>query len=445
MYSVVLLVVSIAMLMVLISKLRVHAFLSLLIVSLLLGVVSGMPLGEVATTVAAGFGGTMQSIGIVIICGVIVGEILECTGGAQKIADSILNLVGIKRAPLATTVTGAVVSIPTFCDSGFVILNPVIKALSRKGNIPYMVLVTSLMCGLLTTHSLVPPTPGPIAVAGILGADVGKVMIYGIIVAIPIILVTQLWCNSKFIKTRYPEIAEASDEDILANEKFAEIVAHSPSTFMSYLPIVVPIILIVVRSFVTQYDADTESMVYQIVNFIGTPYIALLIGTLLSFLLPTKLNGEVTDTWVSTAIQKSAEILLITGIAGCYGKILQAIGVGDVLAGIISSMGIPSVILPFIISAIVLMAQGSATVAMTTTAGIILPLLPALSISPELATVAIAGGSMCGVLPMGSYFWCVTKLSGYDIKKGYIAVTATTYVMGLTALIAVWVLSFVIH
>ena len=445
MYSVVLLVVSIAMLMVLISKLRVHAFLSLLIVSLLLGVVSGMPLGEVANTVAAGFGGTMQSIGIVIICGVIVGEILECTGGAQKIADSILNLVGIKRAPLATTVTGAVVSIPTFCDSGFVILNPVIKALSRKGNIPYMVLVTSLKCGLLTTHSLVPPTPGPIAVAGILGADVGKVMIYGLIVAIPIILVTQLWCNSKFIKTRYPEIAEANDEDILANEKFAEIVAHSPSTFMSYLPIVVPIILIVVRSFVTQYDADTESIVYQIVNFIGTPYIALLIGTLLSFLLPTKLNGEVTDTWVSTAIQKSAEILLITGIAGCYGKILQAIGVGDVLAGIISSMGIPSVILPFIISAIVLMAQGSATVAMTTTAGIILPLLPALSISPELATVAIAGGSMCGVLPMGSYFWCVTKLSGYDIKKGYIAVTATTYVMGLTALIAVWVLSFVIH
>ena len=132
MYSVVLLVVSIAMLMVLISKLRVHAFLSLLIVSLLLGVVSGMPLGEVANTVAAGFGGTMQSIGIVIICGVIVGEILECTGGAQKIAESILNLVGIKRAPLATTVTGAVVSIPTFCDSGFVILNPVIKALSRK-------------------------------------------------------------------------------------------------------------------------------------------------------------------------------------------------------------------------------------------------------------------------------------------------------------------------
>ncbi len=445
MYSIILLVLSIVLLMVLISKLRVHAFLSLLMVSLLLGVASGMPLGAVADTVAAGFGGTMQSIGIVIVCGVVVGEILECTGGAQKIADSILRLVGIKRAPLATAVTGGVVSIPTFCDSGFVILNPVIKALSKKGNIPYMVLVTSLMCGLLTTHSLVPPTPGPIAVAGILEADVGKVMIYGLIVAIPIILVTQLWCNSKFIKTRYPEIAETSEEDANANQKFAELVANSPSTFKSYLPIVAPIILIVVRSFVTQYSRDTEGMAYQMINFIGTPYIALLIGTLLSFLLPAKLNGEVTDTWVSTAIQKSAEILLITGIAGCYGKILQAIGVGDVLAGGIAGLGIPSIVLHFLISAIVLMAQGSATVAMTTTAGIILPLLPALAISPELATIAIAGGSMCGVLPMGSYFWCVTKLSGYDIKKGYVAVTATTYVMGITALASVLLLSFVVR
>lgn len=445
MYSIILLVLSIVLLMVLISKLRVHAFLSLLIVSLLLGLASGMPLGDVTNTVAAGFGGTMQSIGIVIVCGVVVGEILECTGAAQKIADSILGLVGIKRAPLATAITGGVVSIPTFCDSGYVILNPVIKALSKKGSIPYMVLVTSLMCGLLTTHSLVPPTPGPIAVAGILGADVGIVMIYGLIISVPVILVTQLWCNSKYLKTKYPEIAETDEADIAANDKFKEIVAHAPSTFMSYMPIVIPIILIVVRSFFTQYYTDTESMLYQVVGFVGTPYVALLIGALFSFLLPTKLTPEVTDTWVATAIQKSAEILLITGIAGCYGKVLQAIGVGDVLAGIISGIGLPSVFLPFVISAIVLMAQGSATVAMTTTAAIILPLLPTLGISPELATISIAGGSFCGVLPMGSYFWCVTKLSGFDMKKGYVAVTATTYIMGITALAAITIMSFVVH
>ncbi|HHW11372.1 MAG TPA: GntP family permease, partial [Firmicutes bacterium] len=253
MYSVILLVLGVALLMVMISKLRIHAFLSLLIVSLLLGVAGGLSLTDVATMVAQGFGGTMQNIGIVIICGVIIGEILEVTGGAQKIADSLLRLVGIKRAPLATALTGGVVSIPTFCDSGFVILNPVIKALSRVGKIPYMTLVMALMTGLLTTHSLVPPTPGPIAAAGILGADVGKVMIYGLIVSIPVILGTLLWCNSTYVRKKYPEIAEADSDDLAANEQFKEVVKHAPSTFMSYLPIVLPIILIVVRSFVLQY------------------------------------------------------------------------------------------------------------------------------------------------------------------------------------------------
>ncbi len=444
MYSVFLLILSVVILMVLISKMHLHAFLSLLLVSLLLGVASGLPLGDVANLVAAGFGGTMQNIGIVIVCGVIVGEVLEATGGAQKIADSILKLVGIKRATLATALTGGVVSIPTFCDSGFVILNPVIKALSRIGKIPYMCLVTALMCGLLTTHSLVPPTPGPIAAAGILGADVGKVMVYGLIISIPVILITLLWCNSKYLKNKYPEIAPNDEEDLLANEKFQEVVAHAPSTFMSYMPIVVPIILIVTRSFVGQY-ANQETAVAQFVNFVGTPYIALLLGTLLSFLLPSKLTAEVTDTWVTRALKNSCEILLITGIAGSYGKVLQNMGVGDVLAGIISNTGLPSVLLPFVISAIVLIAQGSATVALTTTAGIVLPLLPSLGISPELAVIAIAGGSFCGVLPMGSYFWCVTKLAGYDIKKGYVAVTATTLIMGGTALISILLLSLFVH
>ena len=444
MYSVVLLVLSVVLLMVMISKLRIHAFLSLLIVSLLLGIASGLPLTDVANMVAQGFGGTMQNIGIVIICGVIIGEVLEVTGGAQKIADSLLRLVGIKRAPLATALTGGVVSIPTFCDAGFVILNPVIKAISRVGKIPYMTLVMALMAGLLTTHSLVPPTPGPIAAAGILGADVGIVMIYGLIVSIPVILGTLLWCNSKYVRNKYPEIAEEDSSDLAANEEFKEIVKHAPSTFMSYLPIVMPIILIVVRSFVLQYG-NVESGFGQFIGFVGTPYIALLIGALVSFLLPSKITGEVTDTWVSTAIQKSAEILLVTGIAGSFGRVLQGIGVGDVLADAIAKTGLPSVLLPFAISAIVLIAQGSATVALTTASAIVLPLLPSLGISPELAVISIAGGSFCGVLPQGSYFWCVTKLAGYDIKKGYVAVTATTFVMGAIALVSILVLSLFVH
>ena len=440
MYSIVLLVVSVVALLVLISRFRLHAFLALLLVSLLLGIAAGIPLKDVVTLVASGFGGTMQYIGIVIVCGVIIGEVLEMTGGAQKIAAYILHLVGIRRAPLAASLTGGVVSIPTFCDSGFVILNPVIKALSRKGNIPYMCLVTALMAGLLTTHSLVPPTPGPIAAAGILNADVGTVMLYGLIISIPVILGTLLWCNSSFLRSRFPELAEedvATDE---ANQAFNDSVRQAPSTFMSFLPIVLPIVLIVLRSFLVMYGPKGASWMPAI-DFLGTPYVALLIGALISFLLPAKLDGMVTDTWVSRAIQKSAEIVLITGIAGCFGKVLQATGVGNELAGIIAKTPLPSVLLPFAISSIVLIAQGSATVALTTTAGIVLPLLPALNISPELAVIAIAGGSFCGVFPQGSYFWCVTKLAGYDIKKGYVAVTATTFVMGGIALVSIYIFS----
>lgn len=443
MLQVILLVVSVAVLILMISKLKVHAFLSILIVSLLLGLFAGLPLADVATTVAAGFGGTMQAIGIVIICGVIIGEILENTGGAQKIADSLLRLVGIKRAPLAVSLTGGVVSIPTFCDSGFVILNPVIRALSRFGNIPYMTLVMALMGGLLTTHSLVPPTPGPIAAAGILGADVGKVMLYGLIISLPVILVVTLWANSKFVRKRYPEIAEEDEVAARDNEEFKAVVKKAPSTFMSYMPIVIPILLIVASSFTKMYGT-ADTMFYNIITFIGTPYIALLIGALFSFLLPSKISGLVTDTWITSAIEKSAEIVLITGIAGSFGKVLQATGVGNFLASSIASLGLPSIFLPFIISSIVLIAQGSATVALTTTSAIVLPMLPALGISPELAVIAIAGGSFCGVFPQGSYFWCVAKLAGYDIKKGYMAVTVTSFVMGITAFVAIWLFSLVV-
>ncbi|MGD1823483.1 MAG: GntP family permease [Pleomorphochaeta sp.] len=442
MYQVFLLIASVVILILLITKFHLHAFLSLLIVSLGLGLASGMDLLEVSTTVAKGFGGTMQYIGIVIVCGVVMGEVLEQTGAAQKIANSILKLVGIKRAPVASAITGAVVSIPTFCDSGFVILNPVIKAISKVGKIPYMVLVTALMCGLLTTHTLVPPTPGPIAAAGILGADVGTVMIYGIIISIVVVGGTTIfWCNSKFIKSHYPELADSETLDEESEKDFEEKVKNAPATFLCYLPIIVPILLIIIRSFVLMYASDPNVGFAKFIQFVGTPYIALLLGCLISFILPKKLNEEVTNTWVSNAIQKSAEILLITGVAGCFGKILQATGVSNIIAEIISSTSLPGVLLPFLVSSLVLIAQGSATVALTTTAAIMVPLLGALGISPELAVISIAAGGMCGVFPQGSYFWAVTKLAGFDMKKGYVAVTATSFVMGGFALVSVLILS----
>jgi GntP family gluconate:H+ symporter len=291
-----------------------------------------------------------------------------------------------------------------------------------------------------------PPTPGPLAASGILGADIGIVMLYGLIISIPVILGTYLWCNSKFLRKRYPELSISDVTVETGVQQFKEKADKAPSTFMSFLPIILPIVLIIVRSYVVfggKTYSDTQW--YNIINFVGTPYIALLIGALIAFLLPSKINEEVTDGWVTKAIKNSADILLITGIAGCFGRILQAIGVGEILADSIASLHIPTVALPFLISSIVLISQGSATVAMTTTAAIILPLLGSLNISPELAVIAIAGGSFTGVFPQGSYFWCVTKLAGFDIKKGYVAVTATTFVMGAIAFTAIFLLSLIVH
>ncbi|WP_026960168.1 GntP family permease [Aliagarivorans taiwanensis] len=437
-------VLSIALLIVMITKFRIHAFISLITVALLLGLVSGIRPVEVAAIVSGGFGGIMSYIGIVIICGIIIGEVLEVTGGTQKIADSILQVVGVKRAPMATTLTGAVVSIPVFCDSGFVILNPIIKAISKFGKIPYMTLVIALMGGLLVTHSFVPPTPGPIAAAGILGADLGKVMIYGIIVTIPVVIGLVLWANSGFIRRRFPDIATTSEAEERQAQEFKEVVQRAPSTFKSYMPIVVPIILIVVASVSRQF-IDQQGVAADVINFIGTPFVALLLGTAIAFTLPEKVNGTVTETWVSNAMKKGSEILLITAAAGAFGKMLQAVEVGDVLAEMLTSAGLPMIVVPFMIASLVLIAQGSATVALTTTAAIVAPILDSIGLSPEMAVLSIAAGSFTGVQANGSYFWCVSKLAGFDLRQSYIAVTLSTFVMGAVAFVSVLVLSMFIR
>ncbi|MCG8485731.1 MAG: GntP family permease [Clostridia bacterium] len=430
-------VCTIFLLILFVSKFKVHAFLTLLLAGLFFGLVAGIEPVTVAKTVTAGVGGTMTHIGIVIICGVIIGEILEITGGAQKIANAILKLVGIKRATYATSITGAFVSIPVFCDSGFVILNPIIKALSRAGKIPYATLVVALMAGLLTTHSFIPPTPGPVAAAGIFGANLGKVMLYGIMAALPVVIACSIWGNSRFIKGKYPEIA-VEDSDIEKEAEFAEIVANAPSTFKSFLPILLPIALIIVASFVPVIEGDYFS---QIINFLGTPFVALLLGTGLAFLLPTKINGIVTETWVGKSIRGAAEILMITCAAGGFGAVLKATPIGNILADIILKIGLPSILVPYILSSIILIAMGSSTVAIMTSSAICAPMIVQLGLSPEMAVIAVAAGSFTGVHANSSYFWCVSKLAGFDLNKGYRTITTTSLVMGVSALASLLVMS----
>lgn len=434
-------VLTIVILILMIAKFKIHAFLSLLVAAIFFGIFSGLSLETVATTITAGFGGTMQSIGIVIVCGVVIGEILEVTGGAQKIADAILKLIGIKRATYAVSATGAFVSIPVFCDSGYVILNPIIKGISRRGNIPFASLVVALMAGLLCTHSFVPPTPGPVAAAALLGANIGKVMFYGIIVSVPVVIVCSIWGNSRFIKGAYPEIAPETASDLEKEKEFHDIVAQAPTTFMSFIPIVVPIILIVIASFFGNAEGSSAQM---ILSFVGKPYIALLIGTGLSFLLPTKITPTVTSTWVAKALQGSAEILLITAAAGGFAKVLQATTIGDTLTGLILGTGLPAILIPYVMAALLNIAQGSATVALTTVAGIMAPMLVSLGLSPEITVLAIAAGSLSFCHTNSSYFWCVSKLAGFGLNQSYKVVTATSVIMGAVAMVVISILNVIV-
>lgn len=432
-------VVMILFLILLVSKVRLHAFLALIVTSILMGLLTGQSPIAVVDAVTQGFGGLMSYIGIVIALGVIIGEILESTGASEKIAKSVLKVVGKERSPLAMGITGGIVSIPVFCDSGFVILSPIFRAISKVGKVPVMTLSAALMAGLLTTHVFVPPTPGPIAAAGILGADLGKVVFYGLIVSIPTILVAVLWANSSYLKNKFPRYITEDEVSQVGEEPKS---VKAPSTFMSYVPIVVPIVLIVAQSFGNQYFADGSSL-RQTLAFIGHPAIALLVGTGIAFLMAPN-TQEVRDVWVGRALERATVILMVTGAAGSFGKVLAMTGIGQYLGNVISAWGVPGVLLPFLIAAFILTAQGSATVALTTTSAIIAPMLPSLGISPELAVLAIGAGAVTVVHANGSYFWVVTKFSDMDITEGYWAVTATTLVMGITGIISVLILSLFI-
>lgn len=446
MKTLILFIIAMVMLILLITKVKLHPFLSMIFVSVVFGIAAGLSLSDILSAVSSGFGGILQSIGMVVVCGVIIGEILETTGGAHKIADAVLKFIGIKRASFAASVTGAIVSIPVFCDSGFIILNPVIKGISQTGNIPYASLVAALMAGLLCTHGLVPPTPGPVAAAGLLGANVGKIMIYGVIISIPIILVVTIWSNSRFIRetpVHIEALGTESPENTYQDGKgaFDENSAYVPSTFKSFMPIVIPIILIVLGSFFGNMEG---SRVEMIIGFLGTPWVALMIGVGIAFTLPKKLNAEVTSDWVSKALKGSAEILLITAASGSFSKVLQATDISTVLTTGIMSTALPALLVPFLMALLLCAATGSTTVALTTTAGLMAPLLADLGLSPEMTCLAIAAGSIGCCHSNSSYFWCVSKLVGFDIKQGYRCVTMTSILMGMTGIISVLLLNMLV-
>lgn len=443
MITILLLLFSVLLIILLTARFNVHPFLALLGAALFFGLFSEMSLDMVLQSVNDGFGNTLGKIGIVIVLGVIIGAFLEHSGGAFKLAELILGLIGRKRVHAAMGIVGFIVSIPVFADSGFIILNPLNKSLTKRAKLSIVGTATALILGLMITHVLVPPTPGPIAAAGIIGADVGLVMLTGLVIGGIALIPTVYYCRRMGERFYIDPNPEVSETEIL------EKIKQAPSAFKSFLPILIPILLIVGKSLMDFNLAEGEEpgAAIQVLGFVGEPVVALIIGMLISFLLPRKFDTQLLSNtgWVGKAMSDASNIILITGAGGIFGTILQNSGIATTLADTLSGANL-GIWLPFLLCAAIKTAQGSSTVALITTASIIAPLMGTLgfetAMDKALVVSAIGAGAMVVSHANDSGFWILTQFSGIDVKTGYKVYTLGTFVVGVFAALLVFLASF---
>lgn len=438
----IIIIIAIVGMIFLISKVKLHPFITLLLATFFIGLATRTPIDTIITTIKGGFGSILGSIGIVIICGTIIGTILEKTGAALTMANTILKLVGKKRAALTMSLTGYVVSIPVFCDSGFVILSPINRALAEKSGVSLAVMATALSSGLYATHCLVPPTPGPIAMAGTLDANLGLVIIVGLLVSIPVMFAGYIYAIKVASKYDIPANPETTVEDLM--DKYGEL----PAAGRSFAPIILPIILIALKSIADFPSAPFGTgFLKQFFDFIGNPVTALILGVFLALtLIPKSEEKGISFKWIGDGIHHSASILAITGAGGALGAMLRALPIADALSGSLLKYSI-GILLPFIIAMLLKTAMGASTVAMIVTAAMVSPLMVEMGMTSEMAKVlvvlAIGAGSMTVSHANDSYFWVVSQFSDMDTSTAYKCQTGVTLVQGIVSIIIISILALI--
>lgn len=438
------LAIGIAVLIFLVLKTKVQAFLALIICTVIVGVVGGMPLLNttievdgvektfgIINSITSGFGGTLGSIGIIIGFGVMMGQIFEVTGAAKRMAYTFLKLFGKKREEEALALTGFLVSIPIFCDSGFVVLAPIAKAISRATKKSFIGLGVALAAGLVITHSLVPPTPGPLGVCGIFGIDVGSFILLTIILALPMtiacIAYSRLYLSKKYyrIPNEDGEVVEAPYREPDYDGAFAMDMSGVPGALESFMPLLVPIVLILINTVATAVGATTGVM--EILIFLGQPIVAVGIGLLVAiFTLGRKLDRHTCLSEMEKGMMSAGIIMLVTGGGGALGQIIKDSGLGNFMAEGLAQTAIPIVVLPLLISTAMRFIQGSGTVAMTTAASISAPIIIASGASPLLGAIACCVGSLFFGYFNDSYFWVVNRTLGVSEAKDQLKVWSVT-------------------
>ncbi|WP_396278462.1 GntP family permease [Glutamicibacter creatinolyticus] len=417
-------VAAIALLLVLIIRFRVHAFIALVLTSLLTAVAAGIPAGEIIGTLTSGFGGTLASVALLVGLGAMLGRMLETSGGAQIMTTWLIDRFGEKRAPLALSVASLLFGFPIFFDAGLVVMLPIIFTVARRLGGSLLFYAVPAATAFSVMHIFVPPHPGPVAASGLLNANVGLVLLLGLLVAIP----TWFFAGhlyGKFVGKRFnvavPDILNAA----LGAEDKDEF-KSSPSVGTVFSLLLLPLVLIFLNTGLNMLGTagvvDPDAMWVQWLRLLGETPVALMISVLLAMYLlgfRKKKDKTLIETVVDSALGPVCSIILITGAGGMFGGVLRASGIGNAIADSLEQVGMPLIVAGFLIAAVVRLAQGSATVALTTAAAIVQPaVLDSADLSAfQVATIvlALAAGSVFAGHVNDSGFWLVSRFFQMDV------------------------------
>ncbi|WP_214764301.1 gluconate:H+ symporter [Exiguobacterium sp. s141] len=436
-------VAGIFLLLFLVMRTKLHAFVSLLLVSLLVGIAAGMPLGDVIASIQNGMGGTLGFVAVVVGLGAMFGKMLEVSGGAERLAQTLVNKFGEDKAQWALALTGFIVAVPVFFDVGFIILVPIVYGLAKKTGRSLLYYGIPLLAGLAVTHSFIPPTPGPIAVANLIGAELGWVILFGVIAGIP----AAILAGPVFGKY----IANKIQVNIPDYMEFEEIDTSKelPSFKMIVSLISIPLVLILANT-LSAVLLEEGNSIRTFFTFMGHPFVALTLATLLTFIFLGTRRGYTRDEVqeiATKALEPAGIIILVTGAGGVFKQVLIDSGVGDVLGEMMAGSPLPAIVLAFLIATVVRVAQGSATVSMVTAAGLITPLLEIQNITGAalgLIVIAIASGATVLSHVNDSGFWLVNRYFGLDVKDTLKSWTVMETIIGLTGFAVVFLISLFI-
>jgi len=431
--------ISIVAIIILTSKLKLKAFIALFLVSLFLAFTT-LPANIIVSTIKEGFGNTMASIGFLIILGAIIGITLDKTGGTISIAKYILSKTGEHKSATALAITGFITGLPIFCDSGFIILSGLAKSLSSKSKIAMPFMATVLATSLYSVHCLIPPHPGALAAAGLMKVNVGYLILIGIVFAIPGALAAFFWSRRMSERKNYlPANVVEIDTHLTQNSL--------PSAFFSFLPIVVPLLLITIKSLLNLVDKEGQTLISKIFFFPGEPIFALSIGVVLAMFLIKDKTIESMNSVFGEAIEKAGPILIVTAAGGMYGMVIKATGTGEAIGKLLAGTNL-GIVVPFLIAVIMKTAQGSSTVAIITTASFVIPMLSLLGLDSDwgrlLTMLSMGAGSMIVSHANDSYFWVISNFSDIDPATTLKVYSSSTIVMGIVVFACVWITSLII-